>query len=73
MKKIMCNQLGGDGTCMHEFMVSSMDELVQQATDHIMNESMHVADKEKMGMQTEEEKQQWMTKTQQLYDAALDV
>lgn len=73
MKKVMCKEIGDpnepQSECEHEFHVNNLDELAQQAAEHVMTEPSHIKDKEKMMNATKEKKQNWMTYAQKVLDS----
>lgn len=66
-KTFTCRELGG--TCDQPFTGSSVEEMMQQAGPHMMADEAHTASIMGMEEQTGENRQQWMERMQQEFDA----
>ena len=67
MKTLTCRELGG--TCEEKFSGDTLMEVVQKAMPHMMSDEAHKAAIMDMEKNTGENKEQWMARMQQEFDA----
>ena len=72
MKKLSCSAMGG-GKCQAVFEGETADELLEKATKHVMEASIHEDIRKEMSSQNEEEKAKWMEGYYKLWEETPEV